>query len=133
MDTLERFKTKEEFDKYWNENYITVNYEDVKDRFEEFVKSCNKEIFLNDYQEANAISKEDFIENLAQAAQFEFQDAFTDAFYEKNPELYEIAFEIYEMSQLSDGEIENVAITFHREYDRLYREFLNKMFENMYL
>ena len=132
MELLDRFPTKEAFDEYWNENYVEVVYEDVKDAFENFVNSCDKRIFLTDYEEAGAISEEDFSDNLAEAAKFEFEDAFTDAFYEKNKELYEIAFELYESSQLMGKGNDNVAVTFHKEYNRLYNEFLHKMFKNCY-
>ena len=73
-DVLNQFPTKEAFEEYWNENYIKLTYEDVSEAYEDFVKSADKRIFLSDYEEANAISKDDFMDNLAEAAMFTFQD-----------------------------------------------------------
>lgn len=93
---LERFKTPEVFETYWNENYREVVYEDVREAFEDFVTSAAGHIYLSDYEEKGCITKADFKANLSQEAQFTFQDALTEVFYEKNPDLYETAFAIYE-------------------------------------
>ena len=69
-----------------------LTYEDVREAYEDFVKSADKHIFLSDYEESGNVSREDFMDNLSQAAQFAFQDGLTEAFYEKNPEVYENAF-----------------------------------------
>ena len=74
-DILAAFPDRETFDRYWEENYVPVTYEDVKEAFEDFVTSAGGHIFLSDYEEAGCISKEDFKDNLSQEAQFAFQDA----------------------------------------------------------
>ena len=40
------------------------------------------------------------MDNLSQAAQFAFQDGLTEAFYEKNPQVYENAFALFEAAQM---------------------------------
>lgn len=131
-DVLNQFPTKEAFEEYWNENYIKLTYEDVRQAYEDFVTSADKRIFLSDYEEANAISKDDFMDNLAEAAMFTFQDTLTEVFYDKNPDLYELAFALYEEAELSGQGDKNVAMIFHEEYNRLYKEFLTQMFENLF-
>lgn len=131
-DVLNQFPTKEAFEEYWNENYIKLTYEDVREAYEDFVTSADKRIFLSDYEEANAISKDDFMDNLAEAAMFTFQDTLTEVFYDKNPDLYELAFALYEEAELSGQGDKNVAMIFHEEYNRLYKEFLTQMFENLF-
>ena len=126
---MEEFKNREAFDAYWNENYVPLTYEDVKEAYEDFVKSADKHIFIPDYEEAGAISRDDFMENLSQTAQFTFQDSLTEAFYDKNPDLYETAFAIYEEAQMNGTKDSNIAATFHEEYQRLYNEFLLAMFD----
>ena len=64
--------------------------------------------------------------------QFTFQDSLTEAFYDKNPDLYETAFAIYEEAQMNGGNDENIAATFHEEYNRLYKEFLLAMYDAMF-
>ena len=80
-----QFPDRETFDAYWNENYVPVTYEDVKEAFEDFVTSAAGHIFLSDYEENGCISKADCKENLSQEAQFTFQDGLTEVFYDKNP------------------------------------------------
>ena len=88
-DILAAFPDRETFDRYWEENYVPVTYEDVKEAFEDFVTSAGGHIFLSDYEEGGCISKEDFKDNLSQEAQFAFQDGLTEVFYDKNPDLYD--------------------------------------------
>ena len=59
-DILAAFPDRETFDRYWEENYVPVTYEDVKEAFEDFVTSAGGHIFLSDYEEGGCISKEDF-------------------------------------------------------------------------
>lgn len=133
MDELfEQFPDKETFDTYWKENYKPLCYEDVKEAFEEFVISVDKKIFDSDYEAGGCINKDDFAENLSQTAEFTFQDTLTEVFYEKNPDLYETAFALYEAAQMTGQGNKNVAQTFHEEYNRLYIEFLNEMFGNLF-
>lgn len=131
-DIFEQFQTKEAFDEYWNKKYVPLTYEDVREAYEDFVKASEKHIFLSDYEETGQISREDFMDNLSQTAQFTFQDSLTEAFYEKNPDLYETAFAIYEESQMNNEEDGNIAAAFHEEYNRLYREFLLAMFDGVF-
>jgi hypothetical protein len=122
---------KAEFDTYWIANYTPLTYEDVRESYEAFVKEAEKKIFLSDYEEAGRISRDDFMEHLSQTAQFHFQDGLTEAFYEKNPDVYETAFAIFEESQMNGGD-GSVAAIFHEEYNRLYRTFLLEMFDSCF-
>ena len=74
---------------------------------------------------------EDFMDNLSQAAQFAFQDGLTEAFYEKNPQVYENAFALFEAAQMEGGDA-NIAAAFHEEYQRLYHDFLLELFDAQY-
>lgn len=98
-DILAAFPDKETFDRYWEENYVPVTYEDVKEAFEDFVTSAGGHIYLSDYEEGGCISKEDFKDNLSQEA------------------------------QMSGNQDANVAATFHETFNRLYAEFLDRLFE----
>lgn len=131
-ELFEQFPNREAFDAYWKENYKPLEYKDVKNAYEEFVNSAEKHIFKSDYEEGNCISREDFLENLNQNAEFSFQDILTEVFYDKNPELYETAFALYEAAQMSGEKERDVAMTFHEEYNRLYRKFMLEMFDQLY-
>ena len=125
------FPDRETFDRYWNENYVPVTYEDVATVFRDFVKSAEGHIYLSDYEEKGCISKEDFKDNLSQEAQFAFQDGLTEVFYDKNPELYETAFALFEEAQMTGQGDASVAQTFHETFNGLYTEFLDTLFEEM--
>lgn len=128
-EIFERFPDRETFDAYWKAHYVPVVYEDVKESFESFVILSEGHIFLPDYEENGCINRADFRENLSQEAQFMFQDALTEAFYDKNPELYEYAFAIFEESQMNGGTGMEVARVYGEVYRQLYEEFLEKLFD----
>ena len=131
-DIFELYPDKDTFDAYWKENYQPVTYEDVRIKYEEFVQKAQKHIFISDYEAANAISREDFMENLSEDAQFLFQDVLTEVFYDKNPDVYETAFTIFEEAQISGNGKGKVAETFHQEYERLYKEFMNRIYDQFF-
>ena len=62
-DIFEQFPDREAFDRYWEENYVPVTYEDVRGSFEDFVTAAGGHIYLSDYEEKGCISREDFMEN----------------------------------------------------------------------
>ncbi len=129
MEIFEQFPNREAFDAYWNENYVEVTYEDVKEAFEDFVTSANGHIFISDYEEAGCISKADFKDNLSQEAQFAFQDGLTEVFYDKNPEIYEAAFEVFAESQMNGGKGADVARIYGETFQQLYEAFLDRLFD----
>ena len=131
-DIFVAFPDKEAFDRYWSETYEPLTYEDVRDAYENYVEEVQKHIFISDYEAAGAISMDDFMENLSEQAQFAFQDALTEIFYDKNPDLYETAFAIFEEAQLQQNGKGTIAATFHQEYDRLYHEFVKRMFDTYF-
>ena len=131
-DILEQFPTKEAFDAYWRENYVALTYEDVREAYENYVTKADKHIFISDYEEGKCISRSDFMDHLSEDAAFTFQDTLTEVFYEKNPNLYETAFALYEEAQMAGEPEKNVATTFHEEYSRLYQEFLLQMFDRFF-
>lgn len=128
-DIFELFPDREAFDAYWKENYVPVTYEDVKEIYEEFVTSADGHIFLSDYEEGGCISKADFKENLSQEAQFTFQDGLTEVFYDKNPELYETAFAIFEEAQMNGGKGADISRIYGETFQQLYDEFLDRLFD----
>ena len=101
----------------------------VKEALEDFVTSADGHIFLSDYEEGGCISKEDFKENLSQEAQFTFQDGLTEVFYDKNPELYEMAFAIFEEAQMNGGEGAGICRIYGETFQLLYHEFLDRLFD----
>ena len=131
-EILELFPTKEAFDEYWKENYVPITYDEVREAYEEYVNAAQKHIFISDYEEGGAISREDFMENLSEEAAFTFQDTLTELFYDKNPEVYENAFALFEAAEMAGKKELDVAQAFHEEYNRLYNEFMLAMFDTFF-
>lgn len=125
---MAQFASKEEFEVFFKENYTPLSYEDVKEAFESFYKEQDGKIFHEDYEISGSISKDDFFENLSNTAMFTFQDTLTEAFYEKNPDVYETAFAIFEENGGKHSEVTQI---FDQTYKSLYQQFLNQFFDEM--
>ena len=120
-----KYKSAEEFEVFFHANYTPITYEDVKEDFENFYKAQKGKIFHEDYEKAGNIRKEDFRENLSKSALFTFQDTLTELFYEKNPDIYEEAFSIFEENAGVKSEITKI---FDDTYRALYEEFLDRFY-----
>lgn len=123
-EVLETFPDKEAFDRFFMEHFQPMSYDDMKEGLESLVKKEGLDIFERSYMDK--INKQDFKEHLSKAARFAFDDAMTEAFYEKNPEVYEAAFAIYEAAP---DRAQEIAYTFHKTYQEIYDEGMNCMFD----
>lgn len=110
--------TKQEFDLLFKDNYSEITYDDVKDAYCSYFKELNGKIFHDDYQ---TIDKDTFLENLSDDAKFQFQDILLESFYDKNPLIYESAFEIFESN---NGQKSDVTKSFDDCYMTLYDSFV---------
>lgn len=127
-ELLEKYPTQEAFDTFFNQQYRPLVYQDVSEAMEELVKEAGLEIFLDDYVKQGNVSKEDFREYLSKAARFRFEDAMAEAYYDKNPEIYEAAFGLYELDPSKSASITG---TFHKKYQESYGAFLNELFDTV--
>lgn len=125
-EILETMTSREAFDEYWEKNYVPLLYEDVQEAFEAFVKECEGKIYIEDFPAGEITDPAERIANLHEDAQFAFQDAMTEAFYDKNPEVYETAFALFTEAQM-EGRTDEIALTFHETFARLYREFMERL------
>ena len=55
-----------------------------------------------------------------------FEDAMAEAYYDKNPEIYEAAFGLYELAPAQSASITR---TFHEEYQKNYADCLDELFD----
>lgn len=127
-ELFERFPSKEVFDTFFQMNYKPMAYEDVKEAMEALVADAGLDIFYEDYAKSGKVSKADFKEHLSQAARFQFEDAMTEAYYEKNPDVYEAAFGLYELDPARSGGITKM---FHEKYQESYEALLDELFDHM--
>jgi hypothetical protein len=125
-ELLEQYPDQKAFDTFFHMKYKPVSYDDVKEAMEAFVGEAGLSLFLDDYVKNGKVTKEDFKNYLSQAASFQFEDAMTEAFYDKNPEIYETAFGLYELSPEGSAAITR---TFHETYKKSYEDCLDKLFD----
>lgn len=127
-ELLEQYPTQEAFDTFYHASYKPVQYEDVKESMEELVREAGLEIFLDDYVKQQKVSKADFKNHFSETARFQFEDAMAEAYYDKNPEIYEAAFGLYELAPEQSGSITR---TFHEEYQKSYADCLDVLFDTV--
>jgi hypothetical protein len=127
-ELLKQFPTQEAFDTFYHLSYKPVQFEDVRESMEALVKEAGLEIFLDDYVKQQKISKADFKNHFSETARFQFEDAMAEAYYDKNPEIYEAAFGLYELAPAQSVPITK---TFHEEYQASYAACLDELFDKV--
>ena len=100
-DLLRQYPDREAFDAFFHMNYKPVVYEDVKDAMEAFVKEAGLSLFFDEYVKSGNIN-------------------------EKNPDIYETAFALYELAPQESAAITR---TFHEAYAKSYAECLDQLFD----
>lgn len=127
-DLLKQYPTKEAFDRFFEQNYQPVLYCEAGPQMEELIREAGLEIFFDDYVKEKRVSKRDFKEHLSQAANFRFEEAMTEAYYEKNPEIYEAAFGLYELAGAKSA---GITETFHVKYKENYEALLDELYDTV--
>lgn len=125
-ELLEQYPNQEAFDIFFHMKYKPISYDDVKEAMEAFVEEAGLSLFLDEYVKNGRVTKADFKNHFSQAARFQFENAMTEAFYDKNPEIYETAFGLYELSPEGSAAITR---TFHETYKKSYEDCLDKLFD----
>lgn len=123
-ELLQQFPDREAFDFFLEENYTPLVYEDVKEGFAEVTEEEGAHIFPE--SDMDQVTRDNFMEYLGQGARFILENAMTEAFYEKNPEVYEAAFGLYEADPEHSGQITE---SFHQKYQDSYKALLLEWFD----
>lgn len=125
-ELLRQFPDREAFDLFFNENYTPLVYDDVKDGFAEATEAEGAHIFPEG--DMDKVNRDNFMEYLGAGARFILENAMTEAFYEKNPEVYEAAFGLYEEDPQHSGAVTE---SFHRKYQESYSALLLEWFDTV--
>lgn len=121
-----RFPDREAFDLFMEEHYRPLVFADVKEGFAEATKEEGAHIFPEG--DMDKVTRDNFMEYLGQGARFILENAMTEAFYEKNPEVYEAAFGLYEEDPQHSGAVTE---SFHRKYQESYSALLLEWFDTV--
>lgn len=113
---------KEVFDKFFTESYCEVDYDTVKESFEE-IASAGNDIFTGSY-EARNLKRENFILYLTSDVYCDFETAVQEAMDDLNPEILDAVMDITEAQD--DGD------TVTEKYWETQRELLKKFLLQLY-
>lgn len=83
---------KEVFEKFFTESYCTVDYETVKEEFEE-VAAAGNDIFTGSY-EARNLKRENFILYLTSESYCDFEAIVQEAMDDLNPEILDAVLDV---------------------------------------
>ena len=91
---MEQQINKEVFDKFFEESYCVVEYENVKEEFEE-VASAGNDIFTGSY-EARNLNRDNFILYLTSESYCDFEAIVQEAMDDLNPEILDAVMDVTE-------------------------------------
>lgn len=116
---------KEVFDKFFIESYCTVDYQTVKEEFEE-IASAGNDIFTGSY-EAKNLNRENFILYLTSDAYCDFEAVVQEAMDDLNPEILDAVMDVTE-AQPDGDEITEKYWETQRE---LLHDFLLQLYDEV--
>ncbi len=122
---MEQRIDKEVFDKFFTESYCAVDYENVKEEFEEIAAAGN-DIFTGSY-EARNLNRENFILYLTSESYCDFEAVVQEAMDDLNPEILDAVMDVTE-SQPDGDEITEKYWDTQRE---LLHEFLLRLYDEV--
>lgn len=116
---------KEVFDKFFEESYCAVEYDNVKEEFEE-VAAAGNAIFTGSYEVRN-LNRGNFVLYLTSASYCDFEAIVQEAVDALNPEILDAVMDITEM-QDDGGEVTEKYWETQRE---LLGEFLLRLYDDV--
>lgn len=122
---MEQQIDKEVFDKFFEESYCVVEYENVKEEFEE-VASAGNDIFTGSY-EARNLNRDNFILYLTSESYCDFEAIVQEAMDDLNPEILDAVMDVTE-AQADGDEITEKYWETQRE---LLHDFLLRLYDDV--
>lgn len=116
---------KEVFEKFFTESYCTVDYETVKEEFEEIAAAGN-DIFTGSY-EARNLNRGNFILYLTSDSYCDFEAVVQEAVDDLNPEILDAVMDVTE--QQADGD--EVTEIYWETQRELLQTFLQRLFDEV--
>lgn len=122
---MEQRIDKEVFDKFFEESYCVVDYENIKEEFEE-VAAAGNDIFTGSY-EAKNLKRDNFILYLTSESYCDFEAIVQEAMDDLNPEILDAVLDVTE-AQPDGDEITEKYWDTQRE---LLHEFLLRLYDDV--
>lgn len=116
---------KEVFDKFFEESYCALDYENVKEEFEAVV-SIGNDIFTGSY-EARNLKRENFILYLTSESYCDFEAIVQEAMDDLNPEILDAVMDVTEAQP--DGD--EITEKYWETQRALLHEFLLRLYDDV--
>ena len=116
---------KEVFDTFFRENYVPVEYKNIKAEFEE-IAAIGNEIFTESY-EARNLTKENFILYLTNDAYCAFEAVVEEALDDLNPEIVDAVMDV--TATMPNGD--EITEKYWSAGEDLLKEFLYQFYDDV--
>lgn len=116
---------KEVFEKFFTESYCPVDYQTVREEFQE-IASAGNDIFTGSY-EARNLNRENFILYLTSEAYCDFEAVVQEAMDDLNPEILDAVMDVTEMQP--DGD--EVTEKYWETQRELLHDFLLQLYDEV--
>lgn len=116
---------KEVFETFFRENYVPVEYKNIKEEFEE-IASAGNDIFTESY-EARNLTKENFILYLTNDAYCAFEAVVEEALDDLNPEIVDAVMDV--TTTMANGD--EITEKYWNTGEELLKEFLYQLYDEV--
>lgn len=118
-------KDKASFEKFFDENYIPVEYAMVKNDFHELAEEYGRDMFTEDYLAKGRIRKEDYILYMKNEVYCAFEEIVENAVDSLNQEIADAVLEIGNELEFDNS----VTEVYFDNMENLLKRFLDCMFD----
>ena len=115
---------KEVFDTFFHENYCKVDYENVKQDFEEVIRCDVEELFI-DTTDFSKITKKNFIVYLRSYVYGEFEAIMEEVFDSLNSEIADAVMDVSTTMEKQD----EITAVYWNTMEELLKKFLGQLFD----
>lgn len=116
---------KEVFDTFFRENYVPVEYKNIKEEFEE-IAAVGNEIFTENY-EARNLNRDNFVLYLTNDAYCAFEAVVEEALDDLNPEIVDAVMDV--TTTMSNGD--EITEKYWNAAEELLKEFLLQLYDEV--
>ena len=118
---------KASFEKFFEENYVPVEYKTVKNDFEEVATEYGRDLFTEEYQAKGRIKKENYILYLTSDAYCAFEEIVENAVDALNQDIADVIAEIGNELSFDNG----VTEIYFDNIEKLVKRFLDCLYDEV--
>lgn len=120
-------KDQASFEKFFEENYVPVEYKTVKNDFEEVAAEYGRDLFAEEYQIKGRMKKENYILYLTSDAYCAFEEIVENAVDALNQDIADVIAEIGNEPSFDNG----VTEIYFDNIEKLVKRFLDCLYDEV--